>query len=314
MDVESNITLDDEGQLSSSIISRRLPAEIILTIFFILVICVDVAIVHTIFCYKRLRTVPNILYANWVIADLLCALIAPSGYKLLTVMSNEYLSHEFLCFIEQFGATFHFAVNLFVIIVLIDWLIAAYFGRASQKFRDNYVLILGIIWAFAIVYAGTSSLMCFRYYVYFIHHGLSLLISYISAALLVIGLQISRVVQKIRQSGVISPTLNLTFGTVYVLGGLLSVIQMITVPYGTAFAEIFVAISLFGTNLVNFGILLATNLEFRTCLLMALKCRRDNDDVQFDFHNPIRNITVNKQRLESEASSTGSQEFLTQIS
>lgn len=313
MDVESNITLDDNAQLNYSIISSRIAVEIVLTIFFIIVICVDVAILHTIFCYKRLRTVPNILYANWTIADLLCAMVTTSGYKILTVMAKSSLSHEFLCFIEQYGATFHLTVNLFVIIVLIDWLISAYFGRASEKFRDNYVLITGIIWTFAIVYGGISSGVCFRYYSYFIHHGLSLLTTYSVAALLVIGLQVSRIVQKIRHSCITPSTLNLTFGTVYIFGALFSVMPLFAEMHLNEILETFAIAALFGTNLINFGIMLTTNKDFRTCLLLAIKCRRDSDDVEFDFHNPISNIGINKQRLESETSSTGSQEFLTQI-
>lgn len=313
MDVESNITLNDKAELTYSAMSSRLGREIVLTIFFIVVMCVDIAIFHTIFCYKRLRTVPNIFFANWAIADLLCAMITPSGYKILSVLTRGNITHEFLCFIEEFGATFHIAVNLFVIIVLIDWLIAAFFGRASEKFRDNYVLIVGVIWLFALVYGTASSAICFHFYSYFGHHGWLLVVTYCLIALLVIGLQISRIVQRLRQSGIISPTLNLTFGTIYATGATVSIVQMITLSYyGRAF-ETFVTICLFCTSLINFGVLMVTNPEFRSCFLMAVKCKRDDDDQQFDFHNPISKVTVSKQRLESESSSIGSQEFLTQI-
>ncbi|KAB0795275.1 hypothetical protein PPYR_12114 [Photinus pyralis] len=313
MDVESNITLNDKAELTYSVMSSRLGMEIALTIFFIAVMCVDIAMFHTIFCYKRLRTVPNILFANWAIADLLCAMITPSGYKILSIITSGNITHEFLCFLEEFGATFHIAVNLFVIIVLIDWLIAAFFGRASEKFRDNYVLIAGVIWLIALVYGTASSAICFRFYSYFVHHAWSLMSTYCIIAVLVIGLQVSRLVQRLRQSGIISPTLNLTFGTIYAIGCILTIVQMMTLRYyGRAF-ETFVTMCLFGTNLVNFGVLMVTNSEFRTCFLMAIRCKRDDDDHEFDFHNPISKVTVSKQRLESESSSIGSQEFLTQI-
>lgn len=281
MDVQSNITLNDKGEFKYTTINSRITKEIILTTFFIVVICVDVAIVYTIFCFKRLHTVPYILYANRTIADLLCAMVAPSGYEVLAVIMRGSLSHEFLCIIEKFGATFHLTVNLFVIFGLFEWFTAAYFGRASENFCDSYVVVTRGIWIFAIVYAGISLGICFQYFSNFLVHYIILLLSYGVAALLVIGLQISRIVKKIRHS--CTPTLNLTFGTIYVMCALLLVIQII---FGVMY-NVLLVVTLFGTNLVNFGVLMATNIEFRKCFLLAIKCKRDTDNLTFKISSGI---------------------------
>ena len=313
MDVESNLTLNSNAELSYTTISPRVIQEIIATIFLVVVMFVDVVLFYIIFTHKRLRTVPNIFFANWAIADLLCVMVAPNGYRIMTVIGKNSISHEFLCFIEEFGATFHVTVNLFIIVVLIDWFIAAYFGRASEKFRDNYLWIIGCIWTTCIVFGSTSSAICFHYYSDFVHHMVSLLGTYILITLLVIILQISRIVQKCRHSYVASPTLNLTFGTVFVICALLTVLQMIGAIITTynSILKVFIVITMFGTNIINLIIMSMCNQEFKCCLLSTIRCKAIQEESLSEFNNPIK--IENHKRLESEASSTGSQEFLTHI-
>ncbi|KAF5291666.1 hypothetical protein FQA39_LY14303 [Lamprigera yunnana] len=152
-DLQTNVTIDSTGSVSYYDSSRRITQEVILTIFFIIGMFADVAIFYTIFCFKQIRTVPNILVANWAIADLLCLMVAPSGYRILSVIAKSSISHEFMCFLEEFGSTFHITVILFVIITLIDWFIAAHFGGASERFRNHYVTVIATIWLFAIIFA-----------------------------------------------------------------------------------------------------------------------------------------------------------------
>ncbi|KAK4876084.1 hypothetical protein RN001_012506 [Aquatica leii] len=311
-DLQTNVTLDSSGDLSYHASQSRIAKEVILTIFFVFGMSADVAIFYTIFCFKRIRTVPNIFLANWAIADLLCLMVAPSGYRILSVMAKTSLSHEFMCFLEEFGATFHVTVLLFIIVTLIDWFIAAHFGGASEKYRNNYVIIIGAIWVFAIIFASIFSGICFHYYSVFVHQILALLISYSLVLLLVVVLQLSRVVQKFRQSPINSPTMNLTLATAFIGCSLLSIINIMSAFffwYHPAF-EIITVVVLFCSSIINLILLLTLNREFRECFVLAVKCKSYNyEDVLPEFNNPIRNL--NNRKSDIDVSFRTSQELLT---
>ncbi|KAF5298886.1 hypothetical protein FQR65_LT09537 [Abscondita terminalis] len=280
-DLQTNVTVDTDGNVNYSASRDRIAKEVVLTIFFVVGMFADVAIFYTIFCFKRIRTVPNIFLANWAVADLLCLMLAPSGYRILSVIAKSSISHEFMCFLEEFGASFHITVILFIIVTLIDWFIAAHFGGASERFRNNYVLVISVIWVFAIVFA-------------------------------IVVLQTSRLVQKLRRSPINSPTMNLTLATAFLGCSLLSIINIFSSYFFWAHPalEVITIVVLFSNSVINLILLFTLNRDFRECFLLAIKCKGHNyEDVVPEFNNPIRHS--NNRKSDIDVSFRTSQELLT---
>jgi len=284
-------TFDSNDEMPASVSRDHLTQEIIFTIFFIIGICADILIIYTILRFKRMRSVPNIFLANWAIADLCCLVVTPSAYRLTSALKHFSLSHEFICFMEESGATLHITVILFVMVVVLDWFIAAYFGGASEKFRSRYKIVIGSIWLFAIIWSSIYSIMCMSISYYLIHQEYLLLLCYAAVLLAVIVFQGSRVIQKIRNVSVDYPTLMLTLPTAFIINSVLSFLALIfDVPFRHQAFEIIAVCLLFSSSIVNLILLYFLDKDFHACFLQAMKRSGDRyEETISEFDNPIRN-------------------------
>ncbi|KAB0795276.1 hypothetical protein PPYR_12115 [Photinus pyralis] len=308
---EANLTTDDNGEISYSATNAQIAQEVILTIAFMIGVAADICIFFTIFCYKRVRTIPNIFLANWAIADMLCLMVAPSSYRVLSFITHNSLDHNFACVISDIGSTLHFTTNVFVIVTLADWFIGAYFGRASERFHAYYVHVIGTIWTISIVVIGVSTSICFHYFSLLIHHVLITSITYALVLILVIIFQLSRLIQKLRKSPFTSSPLILNLATAYIFCTIFSILMLfVHLLARIESVEVLFFILLFCSSVVNLALICTFNNDFRSCLMQAVRCTGNQDDGTFDFNNPIRNnqngSNISRRRL--------SEELLTDIS
>lgn len=286
-----NMSMDYNDEIPYRDSYKFLTREITFAIFCLIGMIADVIIFYTIFKFNRLRTVPHIFIANWAIADFLSLLVTPSSYRIISVITKISLHFDFMCFIDEMGSTLHVTVLLFVILVLIEWFFSAYFGGISNKIKNNYKFIISGIWIFAITFSGIFTNICISYRSIIYHQIFLPFISFCLILLLVIVLQISRLVQKIRGSGIQHSTVNLTLGTAFLMMCFLSLLNIFflssLVPHPAI--EVLGLCFMFSSSIVNITLLYYLDDDFKICLLQIIN-RSGNRYEQTinDFNNPIR--------------------------
>lgn len=262
-----NYTFDEEIMPGRS--AADIAREIVFIIFCLVGVCADAAIIFNILRLQRVRTVPNILLANWAIADLCSLLVAPSGYELIHVLENISMSPEFLCGLQHFGSVLHLTVVVFVMIISADWFIEAYFPIKSETIRNYHRYVIGATWITSLLFCGVNTGICLsgrntRFAVYLLYSSFWLLLA------ITIALQSSRAVRKyLLKRPVDCPSLMLTLATAFAGSWLLSYITA-WISYNMVIQTIAVGM-VFSNSIVNFTILYLLDKDFQSCLLQALK-------------------------------------------
>lgn len=129
----SDLTIDSEVTVESS--KDHLPFEVMFTIFCIVGVIADAMSIYIIFHFKRMRTVSNIILANWYIFDLVTLVVAPSAYRIISVLENLSISEKLVCTLSAVSSFAHIAIVVIPMVVTIHWALAAFWPGAYAKAR-----------------------------------------------------------------------------------------------------------------------------------------------------------------------------------
>lgn len=151
----TNTTLDeDPRQLERS--SVYITFVTILVVVCVISICANLAITFTILCNsKNLRTVPNILIANWAIADLVPLITAPIEYGGYAFLKHDSTGIFVIDGFAELEMIFFNTIISFASALVIDWFLASYFSKSSHQFRKYYKYTVASVWGFTLI------LICF---------------------------------------------------------------------------------------------------------------------------------------------------------
>lgn len=245
--------------------------EIIYTIFVAIGIIADGFIIYTIFKFKRMHSVPNILLANWAIADI-CSLIAnPSSYRLITTFDNSEALHNVVCSLLHIDLAFHNNAVLFIFALLLDWCFAVYFPSRLEKLRNAYKIFIGILWTFILIYSVLSIRFCIKKIQFFVS-ALLFVFSYFGLCIFLTLLHSIRCIQKCRKKQSNYSNLMLIIGTVYTLSWLLGFLDLFVIMIMVHPALSFISeCCTFVSAIVTFVLLFRLNKDFQACFLQILK-------------------------------------------
>ncbi|KAB0795246.1 hypothetical protein PPYR_12085 [Photinus pyralis] len=137
-DTFNNDTFNDDAIPSSS--AGLIAQEVIYTIFAITGVVLNVTAICTINRFKQLKTVPNLLFANWAIADSLSLLVTPSTFRLVLMIENIDLHPKYQCAVLEADLIFHNVAILLMIIISFDWCLATYFRNVLKR-RVQYFVV-----------------------------------------------------------------------------------------------------------------------------------------------------------------------------
>ncbi|KAK4876083.1 hypothetical protein RN001_012505 [Aquatica leii] len=285
----STISFDNES-------TQHIVQDVIFTLICIVAMTANVLLICTTFKFKRMRTVPHIILANWAIADLTCLLTTPSTYRLIVMADRISLSSLFMCTLYEVGSAAQVTVIIYAFLLSLDWYIAAYFENASKKFRKYINFYIVIIWISMFSVLCISIVFCInRYFAHWIYVIMASF-GYICLFLFIIVLQICRIVRKCRRRELSYPTLMLTIATALVLSWFMSFAHMCVMGIQGVFFRIIGIISmtlLFCTGILVFIILYKKSNDFHACLNRLLKRDRNNyEEADFNFHSSGRKPIV----------------------
>lgn len=270
----------------------------------------DLSIVYTILYFKRMRTVSNILIANWAIFDILTLLVTPSGYRLIFLFEHLTVPRTFLCVLFKLGSGLHLNLIFYVFIVLIDWSLAAYFPKISKKIRVFYKYILGFSWAVLIILSIVYVNTCRTLYFYNYFNVIAMLITFSTMTLYVIILHCVRAVQKCRRVPQDYSNVSLYLITSFVCCNILAFFNLLLIEFNSLYEPIYATIgacAAFCNSIVTLTLLYFFDRNFKAYFLQILRCNakkyesqiNDNDfqhndfTVQVSFHTPTEELLSN---------------------
>lgn len=273
-DTFNNNTFDDDAIPSS--FAGLIAQEVIYTIFAVTGVILNVASIYTINRFKQLKTVPNLLFSNWAIADSLSLLITPSTFRLLLMIDNFDLHPKYQCAILEADLIFHNVAILLMIIISFDWCFATYFPNVLKRVRQCCKFVILVMWGFAFFFVIITVRLCIRK----IRHWTTVLVLislYLLLLLCTIVNQISRCVQKCRKIDSRHSTLMLNISSTYTIcwfPGFIfySFVDLFHIHPLLAFVT---ESPIFCCTIINFVIMYKGNHEFQACLRQLLKHSRE---------------------------------------
>ncbi|KAF2906083.1 hypothetical protein ILUMI_00094 [Ignelater luminosus] len=279
-------------------VSVILAVLVIISLFGILA---DGTITYGVFRFIKLKTVPNILLANWAIAHMISAIILP-----LNVLMNVFLTisenHIANCLSIHATITSYLVALWFCIVLCIDWCSTAYFFPLSKKIREHYKFAISFIWLNAVPLYVTSAGSCVGYSTDLLPTVL-VIISFIINLLFVLILHCSKLVQRFRVNPInysrslkvqlmMITTILCSYLVAIISSALaLSDVYSITDNYLRAGVCLLLSISAIqGTPVIILGILYFLDRDFRRCLFPN-HAHKSCDDLESENVNHNENLT-----------------------
>lgn len=272
-DVSNSTSTYGDNKTSNEYL-KVLPHEIAITVLCFIGLCTNVVIIYIIVKFKHMRTVPNMMLENWIIADICALLVTPSTYRIIFVVANFKLSPSFLCSLLNLLTVFRILEISFGTVIVIDWITNVYFPKISEGIKLYYRRIITCLWIGAILFAGASVDLCINYIFYFNIPEVTELVFYSTLLLLVFIAHCIRGVFKCRKKPLEQSTHMLTLVTSLVVTYFLAFV--FTVFFIHSVLAIFVVCLVYLSSIFTFLILYFTNKEFQGCLHQIFK--RSHDD------------------------------------
>uniref|UniRef100_A0A1Y1L9Q8 G-protein coupled receptors family 1 profile domain-containing protein n=1 Tax=Photinus pyralis TaxID=7054 RepID=A0A1Y1L9Q8_PHOPY len=315
MDYEDVINMtevvDSSGAITPAQSRKDISHEIVFLICCTVAFVADVAIIFTILRFKQMRTVRNILIANWAVMDLCSLLVTPSGYRILSIFYEFSIFKRAECLLHAFGAAFHYAVVMCVFILLVDWCIAAFFHNASRKIRPYYKFALGFHWGVFIFFTVLYGTPCQNKYNAWMMQFLHAIIAFFTLAVFLIFMIILRIVlmvQKCRKKPLECPKLSLHLATGFMMCYILAFANILFIEFLRVRHPLFAMISacmVFCNAILNFVFLYFCDTHFQAHFNQVIRCnfqRYNNQITELDdhfsevsFHNPSEQL-INSSR------------------
>uniref|UniRef100_A0A1Y1KMV9 G-protein coupled receptors family 1 profile domain-containing protein n=1 Tax=Photinus pyralis TaxID=7054 RepID=A0A1Y1KMV9_PHOPY len=286
----SNLTFDATSS------AHYFVQDMLFTMLCFVAILANVGIIYTTFHFRRMRTVPNIILANWAIADLSCLLTTPSNYRLIAILDNISLPGVFVCSLYEVGNSAAMATLFFAIFLSTDWCIAAFFESASKKFRKYTVHYLLVFWVCVLGVLCVGVVYCIHNYLSYLIQAIMILIAYCTLLLFVVTLQICNCVKKCRRRRVSYPKLMLNISTAFTISWFIGFVNLFIMAGANRFyrvVEMISSIFLYCTSIMIFIILYRQSNDFHACVNNILRRDRSGyEEANFDFHTPVRKPIV----------------------
>lgn len=307
MDYDDVINMTDLANASEGITPERSRKDISHEIVF-LICCTaafvaDVLIIFTILRFRQMRNVRNLLIANWAVVDLCALVVTPTGYRIFSIFSNFSISSRAQCILFELGAACHYMVVLCVLIVLIDWFIAAYFLNTSRKLRSYYKILLGLTWGLFILIVILYTYGCKNEWNHYFIHTFVTFLTLCSVTLFTIILHILIGVQKCRKKPLEHPRLSLHLGTCFIMCYIMALGNLFFVDFLRIYHPIFAIISacfVFCNGVANLIVLYFSDAHFQAHFIQVIKCKFDRYNNQISelddhfsevlFHNPTEQL------------------------
>lgn len=274
MDYEdfNNLTSQDVEEQSIHLVFQ----EIIFTLFVVIGITADIAIIYTIVRFKILHTTPNILLANWALADIFSLLFNPSSYRTITAINQSDTIQDMICILFQADLAFHNNAILFIFSLLVDWCISAYFPRILERTRKYYKIYVGILWTFVSLYCILSARFCLKKINVYVS-GILFFFDYLGLFLFVIIIHIVRAIRRWKLKESNYSNLMLIVGTSYTLCWVLGFLDFVLLEVGSVHPMVpFLAeCCTFLSAIIILYILYRLDRDFEACFLQLFKRPKD---------------------------------------
>lgn len=284
----SILTLDSElDDVTSEEARQELFFEIVFTIFCALGIIADALNVFIIFYFKRMRTITNIVLANWFIIDICALTVTPSAYEIVSVLEKLDLPVQLTCALFSIGALFHIFLVILVLIVSGQWALAAFWPEKYLKVRKLYKVVLTAIWSAILFLSVFESGLCYRDETYFhMYMHVVLELFFVLLCFSTIILHIVRVVRQLKSKSQYQSNLMLWLVTAFVLCWLLPIILVVMFDFENDLIEFAFLCIIYCNGILNFFILCWYHKGFQACLVQLIKCSPSNyADAAAEFEN-----------------------------
>lgn len=306
-----NITIEEAVKAPGSDIPIRF---IIFTIIVIISLCVDVIIVYTILSYKKLRTVPNIFFVNWIIADFFSLICSPSNFEILLLFNTVSLPDDLFYILLLVTNTGNVVIILFAIMLALDYFLNAYYESTSTDFRNYYKFIVASVWGISfLVCVILIALYLSGSFVYTLHMY-ALVLTYGGLLIGIVTMQLLRFIDRFKNRMLGCSTYTLTLTTALVSCWFLPYCNFILLGFSNTFVpalEIISVCLVYGTSIVIIVLLYNLNKDFQACFLQILRRSRIRyQESSLEFHNPMRKPIV---KTPTQISFTKEQDFLSSI-
>lgn len=256
-----------------------------------------------------MRIPPYILITNWAVADLCSLLVTPTGCRLLSISYNFDLSSHFLRTLLHVGLSFHYMIIVSVLIVLMDWVVTAYFSKFSKRIRVYYKFLLALIWVALLIWLivlCTQSLS--RHF-----HKTATDACFVTLFILLISIVIIRFINMLKKRNgrpVEHPKLTLNLCTGFMMCYVLAIANFLLVDLFRARHPLFEVITMcaiFCNSLVTFSLLYFCDESFQAHLRRSFQCKfrrnensfTDSETLEADpfsevtFHCPTEQLLTN---------------------
>ncbi|KAF2888773.1 hypothetical protein ILUMI_17400 [Ignelater luminosus] len=267
-----NITNTTDEEASLGLKLKDSPVYItfltILVVVCVISICTNLAITFTIFFNysKNLKTVPNILIANWAVADLITLILSPIvnvGYTVLEYDSEGVIVFDFLA---EFRVIFFNTSIFFALALVTDWCLASYFLKSSNQFRKYYKYVIASVWGYTLIFVCLSIGFNVTYGPFYIVPLVLTHFSYPILAFLVVLMHFVRICKSTN-----NPALTLMLATIFVVCWFEFWITMTYIIFGNLYFS-FLEIPTYIPGIIIFIILYFKDQDFQTHL--CIKCQR----------------------------------------
>lgn len=285
----SILTLDsgDFAEVTTEEARQELFFELLFAFFCLLGITADALNIFIIFYFKRMRTVSNIVLANWFIIDICALVVTPSAYEIVSVLESLDLPVQLTCSLFSIGALFHISLVVLVQIVSAQWALSAFWPAAYLKIRKYYKLVLTTIWSAMLFVSVLESGLCYKdesYFHMYMHIVLELF--FVLLCFTTLMLHILRVARKLKGKSQYQSNLMLTLVTAFVLCWLLPIMLVVLFDFENDLLEFSFLCIIYCNGIVNFCILCWYHKGFQACFVQLLKCSPSNyADAVAEFEN-----------------------------
>lgn len=160
----ANTTVHNIPEESSS---EHIVGEIIISLTCLISLCADSIIIYTIFKFKNMCTVSNVLLGNWIIANACLMVLSFSHFRIISVIGNFDLPMNFICGLFEILVSIRNNQIVFAVIVNLDWLSGIYFPRLSEKIKSYYKFIIATFWIIGMLYSTILVGLCINHLFYF---------------------------------------------------------------------------------------------------------------------------------------------------
>lgn len=294
LDIETENSTDNATDYievyTQSMAMEHIFRELVAAVFMLCGISGDILIAYIVLRFHRMRTITNLILANWALADLGFLLSNPDTMRLLVVIDARDMPGEVMCFVQEAQEAFGFAITLFFNWMCLNWCLGAYWPGTQAKVRTLFRPALAVVWAFVALWTVTFGVCCINDYYVFSRH-FAVWINFLLLVVSLVVINVMRGVQRCRKRTPQQSSLMIMIPTALLLTWISMYFSAILIfVAGSSFFLLVLFFVLdfvvYLNSIVVVMILLRYHKGFQACFFQIIKCARFRySDSSLDFNS-----------------------------